>query len=80
MLHFATLLMFSTEFKPMETDLSPTVQQVLEMRQQLEKTILSAILQFENSSGCHVDWVDLTSPVVLGSPKHVCFVDCRVVF
>ena len=79
MLQNATVLIFSTEFKTMETDQFPTVQQVLEMRQELEHTILSAILQFENSSRCHVEGVDLTSSLAMGSPRQVYLVECRVV-
>lgn len=79
MLQNATVLMFSTEFKTMETDHSSTVQQVLEMRQQLQRTILLAIRNFEESSGCHVEGVELTSTLAMGSPSRIYDVECRVV-
>ena len=79
MLQNATVLMFSTQFKTMETDHQPSVQQVLEMREVLQRIILLAIREFENSSGCHVEGVELTSTLALGSPSRIYGVECRVV-
>lgn len=79
MLHFATLLMFSTEFKPMETDHSSTVQQVLEMRQKLQLTILKAIHEFEDESGCRVESLDLMACELMGQQRVIYGVECRVV-
>jgi hypothetical protein len=77
MLQNATDFIFSTEFKIMETDQSSTVQQVQEMRQVLQRTILLAIRNFEESSGCHVEGVELTSTLAMVS--RVYGVECRVV-
>ena len=63
----------------METDQSSTVQQVQEMREVLQRTILLAIRNFENSSGCHVEGVELTSTLAMGSPRRIYDVECRVV-
>lgn len=79
MLQNATVLMFSTEFKTMGTDHQPSVQQVLEMREVLQRTILLAIRNFEESSGCHVEGVELTSTLAMGAPRRVYGVECRVV-
>ena len=63
----------------METDHQLSVQQVQEMRQELQQTILQAIREFENSSGCHVSGVELTSTLAMGSPSRIYGVECRVV-
>ena len=63
----------------METDHSSTVQQVLEMRKVLQRTILLAIQEFEDSSGCRVEAIDLGSRVVSGRTNRIYGVECRVV-
>jgi hypothetical protein len=63
----------------METDHSPTVQQTREMREILQRTILLAIRNFEDSSGCHVEAIELTSTLAMGSPSRIYGVECRVV-
>ena len=80
MLQNATVLIFSTEFKTMETDQSSTVQQVQEMRQKLQLTILKAVHEFEDESGCRVESLDLmTCDLLRGSQRVVYGVECRVV-
>lgn len=80
MLQNATVLIFSTEFKTMETDQSSTVQQVQEMRQKLQLTILKAIHEFEDESGCRVESLDLmTCDLSMGSQRVIYGVECRVV-
>jgi hypothetical protein len=79
MLQNATVLIFSTEFKTMETDHQPSVQQVQEMRRKLQLTILQAISHFEGESGCHVESVELGTCRTLDGPCVVHRVECRVV-
>jgi RNA 3'-terminal phosphate cyclase len=63
----------------METGHPPTVQQTREMREVLQRTILLAIRNFEELSGCHVEGVELTSTLAMGSPSRIYGVECRVV-
>tara|TARA_R110000772_G_scaffold26937_1_gene69038 strand:- start:175 stop:369 length:195 start_codon:yes stop_codon:yes gene_type:complete len=63
----------------METTQPLTVQQVLEMREVLQRTILLAIRNFEESSGCRVESVELTNTFAVGAYRKVCDVECRVV-
>ena len=63
----------------METSHSPTVQQTREMRKVLQRTILWAIQEFEDSSGCRVEAIDLDSRVVSGRSNRTYGVECRVV-
>jgi hypothetical protein len=63
----------------METSHSPTVQQTQEMRKVLQQTILLAIQEFEDSSGCRVEAIDLGSRVGSGRSSRIYGVQCRVV-
>jgi hypothetical protein len=63
----------------MQTSHSPTVQQTREMRKTLQRTILLAIHDFENFSGCHVEGIELTRALVTGRSGRTHSVECRVV-
>ncbi len=63
----------------METSHSSTVQQTREMREILQRTILLAIRNFEESSGCHVEGIELAHVLTMGSPNRIYDVECRVV-
>jgi hypothetical protein len=63
----------------METSHSSTVQQTREMREILQRTILLAVRNFEESSGCHVEGIELNSTLMMGRRGRACSVECRVV-
>ena len=63
----------------METSQPPTVQQTREMREILQRTILLAIRNFEESSGCHIEGIELTRALVMGRSGRTHSVECRVV-
>jgi hypothetical protein len=63
----------------METSHSSTVQQTREMREILQRTILLAIRNFEESSDCRVEAIDMEYIWAMGRPSRTCSVECRVV-
>jgi hypothetical protein len=63
----------------MESSCTWDIDRVLQLRLELQQSILDSIREFEETTGCHVESVNLADTLHFGYPARVHSVNCRVV-
>lgn len=55
------------------------IDRVQQLRDELQTTLLASIREFEDTTGCHVEKIDLTQSLRFGYPQRVHSLYCKVV-
>ena len=55
------------------------IDRVQQLRDELQDALLASIRQFEETTGCHVEKIDLTQSLRFGYPQRVHSLYCKVV-
>jgi len=65
----------------MDSQLVPAfdIDRVQQLRNELQDTLLASIREFEDTTGCHVEKIDLTQSLKFGCPQRVHSLYCKVV-